>query len=161
MIRFNQTNLEPNRFRAREQMSQVASSYITLFEIEQVKTDFSDKLGKYHSGDGSVRFWQCYSLHLQPWVSAWGLQNGHSPPWKLGLRRKISGKREISNLILLISWVNSCNDSLFVNMTLTLHKSQVHCFGNLSLQFTKSASLPAEAGCETGEQIVLPLAFVA
>jgi len=80
---------------------------------------------------------------------------------EIGAKIKISGKREISNFILLISWVISCNDSLFVDMTLTLHKSQVHCFGNLSLQFTKSASLPAEAGCETGEQIVLPLAFVA
>jgi len=45
---------------------------------------------------------------------------------------KNSGKREISSLIL-ISWVNSCNDSLFADMTLTLHKSQVHCFGNMQL----------------------------
>jgi len=90
-----------------------------------------------------------------------GGKTGICLPRKLGPRTKISGKREISNFILLISWVNSCNDSLFVNMTLTLHKSQVHCFGNLSLQFTKFASLPAEAGCETGERIVLPLAFVA
>jgi len=29
------------------------------------------------------------------------------------------------------------------------------------LQFTKSASLPAEAGCEIREQIVLLLAFLA
>jgi len=35
------------------------------------------------------------------------------------------GKREIKNL----SRVNSCNDSLFADMTLTLHKSQVYCFG--------------------------------
>jgi len=31
----------------------------------------------------------------------------------------------------------------------------------MSLQFTKSASLPAEAGCETREGIVLLLVFVA
>jgi len=31
----------------------------------------------------------------------------------------------------------------------------------MSLQLTKSASLPAEAGCETRERIVLLLAFVA
>jgi len=31
----------------------------------------------------------------------------------------------------------------------------------MSLQFTKSASLPAEAGCETRERIVRLLAFVA
>jgi len=41
-------------------------------------------------------------------------------------------KREISNLIL-ISWVNSCNDSLFADMILTLRKSQVHCFDNMQL----------------------------
>jgi len=55
MIQFNQTNLEPNRARAREQMSQVALCYINFFEPEQVKTDFNDKLGKYYSGDDSVR----------------------------------------------------------------------------------------------------------
>jgi len=31
----------------------------------------------------------------------------------------------------------------------------------MSLQFIKFASLPAEAGCETRERIVLLLAFVA
>jgi len=62
-----------------------------------------------------------------------GGQNGHlPPPWKLGPRSKISWKREISNLIL-ISWVNSCNDSLFADMILTLHKSQIHCFDNMQL----------------------------
>jgi len=43
----------------------------------------------------------------------------------------MSRKREISSLIL-ISWVNSCNDSLFADMTLTLQKSQVHCSGSLA-----------------------------
>jgi len=41
-------------------------------------------------------------------------------------------KREIRNLILII-WVNSCIDSLFADVTLTLHKSQVHSFGNMLL----------------------------
>jgi len=45
---------------------------------------------------------------------------------------KISGKREISSLIL-IGWVNFCNDSLFADMTLTMHKSRVHCFDNMQL----------------------------
>ena len=31
--------------------------------------------------------------------------------------------------MILISWVNSCNDSLFADMTLPLQKSQVHCSG--------------------------------
>jgi len=34
---------------------------------------------------------------------------------------------------MLIIWVNRCNDSLFADMTLTLHKSQVHCFGNMQM----------------------------
>jgi len=62
-----------------------------------------------------------------------GGQNGHFPPWKLGLRSKISGKREISCLIL-ISWVNSCNDSLFADVALTLHKSLVTCSYELTVR---------------------------
>jgi len=67
-------------------------------------------------------------------VRSEGGQNGHlSPLLEIGTKKqKVSGKREISSLIL-ISWVNSCNDSLFADMTLTLHKSQVHCVGNMQL----------------------------
>jgi len=46
-------------------------------------------------------------------------------------------------------------------MTFTLHKSQVDCscvIPVMSLQFTH---LPAEAGCETCERIVLLLVFIA
>jgi len=56
----------------------------------------------------------------------------YPPPGNWNKEAKIFGKREISSSIL-ISWVNSCNDSLFPDMTLTLHKSQVHCFGNMQL----------------------------
>jgi len=61
-----------------------------------------------------------------------GGKNGHFPPWKRGLRSKISRKREIISLIL-ISWGNSCNDTLFVDTTLTLHKTRVPCPGNMQL----------------------------
>jgi len=44
---------------------------------------------------------------------------------------EISRKREIS-ILILISWVNSCNNSLFADTTLTLQKSQVHCSGSLT-----------------------------
>jgi len=42
----------------------------------------------------------------------------------------------------------------FAGMTLTLHKSRIHCSGIkqwwlMSLQFTKSAAMPAEAGFKT------------
>jgi len=54
-----------------------------------------------------------------------------APPWEiecltLSVRAKISRKRKVSSLIPIISF-NSCNDSIFAGMTLTLHKSQVHC----------------------------------
>jgi len=44
----------------------------------------------------------------------------------------MSRKPEIRNLILIVG-INSCNDNLFADMTLTLDKSQVHCFGNMQL----------------------------
>jgi len=68
----------------------------------------------------------------QLWASPGGGKTGISLPWELGLRSEISGKREIMNLIVII-WVNSCNDSLFADMTLTLHKTQVHCFDSMQL----------------------------
>jgi len=96
-------------------------------------------------------------LLFRSWASAGG-QNGHLRPLKIGTKKqKFLEKGEISSLIL-ISWVNSCNDRLFADMTLTLHKNQVNCFGNMLLwasQLTKSASLPA--GCENRERKVLLL----
>jgi len=90
-----------------------------------------------------------------------GGQNGHSPPLEIGTKKQ----KFLENVkVILIILVNSCNDSLFANMTLALHKSQVHCFGNTHLRVCTSlmsAPLPAEAGCETRERIVLLLAFVA
>ena len=54
------------------------------------------------------------------------------PPLEIGTKEaKISRKREIS-ILILISWVNSCNNSLFADMTLTQQKSQVHCSGRLT-----------------------------
>jgi len=43
---------------------------------------------------------------------------------------EISRKRKSSSSIL-ISWLTSCNDNLVVDMTLTSHKTQVHCSGNM------------------------------
>jgi len=45
---------------------------------------------------------------------------------EIGTKNQISRKLEVSSSIL-INWFSSCNDSLFSGMTLTLHKSQVHC----------------------------------
>jgi len=55
----------------------------------------------------------------------------------------------------------------FAGMKLTLHKSQVHSYSVMQwwalglLQFTMSLPLPAEAGCESRERIVLLLVFIA
>jgi len=53
---------------------------------------------------------------------------------------------------------------LFAYMTITLqlrHGSLFRGSAVMSLQFTKSAPLPAEAGCKKWERIVLILVFVA
>jgi len=69
--------------------------------------------------------------HLTPWASAGGA-NGHSPPLEIGTtKQKFCRKREIS-ILILISWVNSCNNSLFADMTLTIQKSEVHFSGSLT-----------------------------
>ena len=76
----------------------------------------------------------------------WGWWNGHLPPWKLVKEPKIYRKPEASSLIP-INWFNSCNQSLFAGMTLTLHKSQVHCSGVMqwwACSSLISASVPAE-----------------
>ena len=63
-----------------------------------------------------------------------------------------------------INGINSCNDSLFSGMALTLHKSQLHCFGItpwwVAYGSVMSAHLPAEADCETWERIALLLDFI-
>jgi len=85
-------------------------------------------------------------------------------PLEIGSKKHKYLENGVFRSLILNDWVNSCNDSLFADMTLTLHKSQVRCFGNVqlwALQFTNSASLPAEAGCETRERIALLLTFVA
>jgi len=58
--------------------------------------------------------------------------NGYFPPLEIGTKEpQISRKRKIS-ILILISWVNSCNNTLFADMTLTLQKSHVHCSGSLT-----------------------------
>jgi len=61
-----------------------------------------------------------------------GGQNGHLPPCKLRLRSKNFWKTW-NQQFNSFYWVNSCNDSLFADMTLTLHKNQVHCAGSVQL----------------------------
>ena len=65
------------------------------------------------------------------WASAGGGKRAFFP-LEIGTKEaKISRKREIS-ILILISWVNSCNNNVFADMTLTLQKSQVDCSGSLT-----------------------------
>ena len=68
----------------------------------------------------SVRRTKEQKTRLQSWAFAGGGAKRAFPP---GNETKISRKRKISSIIP-ISWVNSCNESLFADVTLTLHNSQ-------------------------------------
>jgi len=86
-----------------------------------------------------------------------------SAPGNWDQESKISRKPEVSSLFLM-NWFNSYNDSLFAEMTPTQHKGQFPCSGVIpwwACSSLMSAPLPAEAGCETCEQIVLLLVFIA
>jgi len=53
-------------------------------------------------------------------------QEGDSAPVEIWSKNQKYIKKNEDNS-LVSNWFNSCNDSLFAGMTLSLHKSQVHC----------------------------------
>jgi len=61
-----------------------------------------------------------------PWASAGGVKWTFAP-WKFGLRSKHLLKTQNKQFIS-ISWVNSCNNSLFADVPLTAQES-VRCSG--------------------------------
>ena len=79
----------------------------------------------------------------QPWASAGGKT---SISWKLRLRIKNFQEPEVGSLTDLIPAMTV----LFADMTITLHMNRgslFSCHAVMSLQLTKFAPLPAEAGC--------------
>ena len=69
-------------------------------------------------------------MHGHPWG---GGKTTICPLLEIGAKKqKFLEKGEVSSL-LLISCINSYYGRLFADMTLTLHKNQVHCFGNVLL----------------------------
>jgi len=64
---------------------------------------------------------------MHSWASAGG-QNGHFTPGIWDKVPKISKESEVSSYVPINSF-NCCDDTLFVGMTLTLRKNQVHCSG--------------------------------
>jgi len=79
-----------------------------------------------------------------------GRQNGHLPTaWKL--RNQIFMDKPEVSILIPINWFESCNDSFFAGMKLTLHKSQVDSCSVMQwwvCSSLMSPPLPAEASCE-------------
>jgi len=74
-----------------------------------------------------------------------------------------SRKFDVSSSIPL-DWFISCNDTLFADTRLTLHKSQVHFSGVMQWRACSSlicTALPAETGFQACDRIVLLLVFIA
>ena len=83
---------------------------------------------------------------------------------EIGIRNQIFLEKPEVGILIPINWFDSCNDSFFACMKLTLHKSQVHnCSGMQwwACSSLMSPPLPAEVGCESRERIVLLLVFIA
>jgi len=84
-------------------------------------------------------------------------------PMEMGIKNQMFlEKTEVG--ILNSDWFDSCNDSFFAGMKLTLHKSQVHSYSVMqwwACSSLISPPLPAEVGCESREWIVLLLVFIA
>jgi len=86
------------------------------------------------------------------------------PRLEIGIKNHIFLEKPEVGILFPINWFDSCNDSFFAGMKLTLHKSQVHscsvrqwwAWGSLM-----SPRLPAEVGCESRKRIVLQLVFIA
>jgi len=67
-------------------------------------------------------------------------------------------------ILIPINWFDSCNDSFFAGMKLTLHKSQFHSYDVMqwwACSSLMSPPLSAEMGCESRERIFLLLIFIA
>jgi len=135
-----------------------------LLSKESFLTSF--QVNGHHGANFSVRSqWNLLmTICLGAWASAVG-ENGYFPPGNWSKNQKFLENLK-SAVFISIHWFNSCNDSLFVDRTLALHKSQVHCSGVIAVMSLPAilchvTPLPAEAGCKTCKRIVLMLAFIA
>jgi len=93
-------------------------------------------------------------IPLYSWASVGGINWEIATTWKLWQRTKNLQKTWRQQL----NWLVACNDSFVFDMTLTLRKSWVHCCGVMrfwACSSLMSATLPAEAGCETWVRVVI------
>jgi len=93
-----------------------------------------------------------------------GAKRAFAPLVEIGIMNQTFLEKPEVGILIPIYWFDSCNDSFFAGMKLTLHKSQVHSCRVMqwwACSSLMSPPLPAEAGCESGERIVLLLVFIA
>jgi len=64
------------------------------------------------------------------------LKRFFAPPLEIGAKNKKMFENLTSASPYRLRDLNSCNNNIFTGMALTLHKSQLHCSGVMSLQFT-------------------------
>jgi len=81
---------------------------------------------------------------------------------EIGIQNQIFLEKPEVGILIPNNWFDSCNDSIFAGMKLTLHKNQVHSYSVMQWWAYSSLMSPplfAEVGCESREQIVLLLVF--
>jgi len=91
-------------------------------------------------------------------------ENGHLSLLEIGIKNQIFLEKPEVGILIPVNWFDSCNDSCFAGLKLTLHKSQVHSY--IVMQWwvcssLMSPSLPEEVCCQSRERIVLLLVFTA
>ena len=93
-----------------------------------------------------------------------GGKTGICPRLETGIKNQIFLEKTEVGMLIPINWFDSCNDSVFAGMKLTLHKSQVHSCSVMqwwAYSSLVSPPFPAEVGCECRERIVLMLVCIA
>jgi len=95
---------------------------------------------------------------------AWGAKRAFAPRLEIGMMKHLFLEKPEVGILIPIIWFDSCNDSFFAGMELTLHKSQFHSYSVMqwwAYSSLMSPHLSAEAGCESLERIFLLLVFIA
>jgi len=72
------------------------------------------------------------------------------PRLESGIRNQIFLEKPEVGILIPMNWFDSCNDSFFACMKLTLHKSQVHSCSAMqwwACSSLMSPPLPTEVGC--------------
>jgi len=93
-----------------------------------------------------------------------GTKRAFAPRLEIGIKNQIFLEKLEVGILIPINWFDSCNDSFFAGMKLTLHKSQFHSYSVMqwwTYSSLMSPPLSAEAGCESRERIFLLLVFIA